>query len=368
MARRGENIYRRKDGRWEGRYVKGKRPNGTTWFGYVYGTRYSEVKKRLISLKSARQDEVSASCRMRKRLSAWLDIWLDEEVRRRVKRSTFEGYVRMVEQHIKPHLGGYYLHEITEEHLRSFSNQLDENLAAGTIRGIQRLLKAALKEAVSAGYIAESPFRRFRLHRIPHRMPRVLTVDEQHKLEQAALQDKILEPILALYTGLRLGELCALKWGDIDFSSQTLSVQRSVQRLTCADSAAKTALQIGMPKSASSVRQIPLSDHLIGLLREKRAENSQDEFVFPAKNGSAMDPRTLQNRFKSFAKSLGIEGAHVHTLRHTFAARCLEQQVGFEVLAQLLGHSSPRITMDHYAHATQDNMRRAISKLHPIGE
>lgn len=367
MARKGENIYKRKDGRWEGRYVKGKRSNGATWFGYVYGNRYGEVKERLNLLKADQvQKEIRNPCCSRKRLAVWLDIWLYEQAKPNVKQSTFEGYVRLVNRHIKPLLGAFYLHEINEERLRSFSDQLSRTLAQSTVKGIQRLLKACLKEAVAAGLLMESPYNHYRMPKAPHKAPRVLTLNEQRKLEKAALSTGSIEQILPLYTGLRLGEVCALEWSDIDFSAKTLHVQRSVQRLRNPSAQHKTALQLGTPKSDSSVREIPIPAFLLPLLQTKKLEAAGSPFVFPGKNGAAMDPRTMQNHFKTLTKTLDIPNAHVHTLRHTFATRCLEQHIGFEVLAQLLGHSSPRITMDHYAHATGENMRRSISKLKPM--
>lgn len=367
MARRGENIYKRKDGRWEGRYVKGKRPNGATRFGYVYGDRYAVVKARLNLLKADQsQRRESAPCAARKRLNAWLDIWLRERIQPNVKRSTYEGYVRLAERHIKPLLGDLYLHEITCSALQAFTDQLGRTLAPSTVRGVARLLKATLKEAVAAGFIASSPFQHFRIPKAVHKTPRILTQCEQRRLEQAALSSGALELILPLYTGLRLGELCALEWRDIDFQTKTLSVRRSIQRLSSTESTGKTALQIGTPKSESSMRRVPIPTFLLCLLRERKGKSAEDAFVFSGKGGAAIDPRTLQNRFKAITRSLNIPCAHVHTLRHTFATRCLEQHIGFEVLAQLLGHSSPRITMDHYAHATGENMRRAVSKLRPL--
>lgn len=364
MARKGENIYKRKDGRWEGRYVKGKRSNGATRFGYVYGNRYGEVKERLNLLKADQaKRETSNPCHSRKRLSAWLEIWLYDQVKPNVKQSTFEGYVRLADRHIKPHLGAFYLHEINEERLRGFSEYLGRTLAQSTVKGIQRLLKACMKEAVIAGLLAESPYNHYRLPKAQHRPPRVLTLSEQRRLERAALSSGTIEQILPLYTGLRLGEVCALEWSDINFSARTLRVQRSVQRLRSDASHHRTALQLGTPKSDSSVREIPIPAFLVSLLQTKKAKATESPFVFPGKNGAAMDPRTMQNHFKALTKSLHIDNAHIHTLRHTFATRCLEQHVGFEVLAQLLGHSSPRVTLDHYAHATDENMRRSISKL-----
>ena len=173
MARRGENIYKRKDGRWEGRYVKGKRANGATWFGYVYGNRYGEVRERLNRLKIAHAPGEAGSPRpSRKRLSAGLDVWLYERIQPHVRRSTFEGYVRQIERHIKPLLGSLYLHEISEERLRGFSGHLNKKLSQSTARGIQRLLKASLKEAVAAGLLNESPYSHFRMPKAPHRPPR----------------------------------------------------------------------------------------------------------------------------------------------------------------------------------------------------
>ena len=123
--------------------------------------------------------------------------------------------MRLADRHIKPHLGAFYLHEINEERLRSFSEFLVRTLAQSTVKGIQRLLKACLKEAVVAGLLAESPYNHYHLPKAPHRPPRVLTLSEQRRLERAALSSGAIEQLLPRYTGLRLGEVCALVWSDI---------------------------------------------------------------------------------------------------------------------------------------------------------
>jgi len=193
---------------------------------------------------------------------------------------------------------------------------------------------------------------------------RVLTPPEQKALRAAITEKEDLPALVSLYTGLRLGEVCALKWSDIDWERRTLTVRRTVQRVAQMGEAgrSKTLLAIGTPKSRSSHRVLPVPDFLLDKLRALLAQQRAAEYVFSA-TAHAAEPRTVQRRFKRLLRKLGIEGAHFHTLRHSFATRLLELGVDIKTLSLLLGHGSARTTLDFYAHSLVEQQRLAMERL-----
>ncbi len=358
MARRGENIYKRKDGRWEGRYIIERKPDGKPRFHSVYAKSYTAVKELLILRKGGHIALLTPAARKHEELfSDWADYWLQHVAYPSVRLSTYEHYRRNIETHLKPQFGNCYLREITEEAVKGIVRQWQTSLAPGTVQGIIRLFKSVMKSARLKG-LCEC---RFEDLRIPGKIkkPRVLSIPEQQRMEMA-MGPEGMEYMLCLYTGLRLGELCALKWEDVDLDVGYLFVRGTLQRVR--GNSKKTYLTIGLPKSGASEREIPIPAFLLKRLRAWK-EKSAGIFVFQGKNGRPMDPRTLQGRFKRFTGRLGIKGAHMHTLRHTFACRCLERGIGYDVLCELMGHSSAQITLKYYAHCTREQMRQSIEKL-----
>lgn len=169
--------------------------------------------------------------------------------------------------------------------------------------------------------------------------------------------------MLALYTGMRLREVCALKWLDIDWEKRTITVCRTAQRVARMkpETGARTMLMIGSPKSIRSQRVLPVPAFLLEQLR-KRMENQTSEYVFGVSDRAA-EPRTLQRHFQKIMNKLGIVGAHFHTLRHSFATRLLELGVDVKTVSVLLGHSSAKTTLDFYAHSLLDRQRSAMELL-----
>lgn len=193
------------------------------------------------------------------------------------------------------------------------------------------------------------------------------------RLEKALKEKKDLTALFAMYTGLRLGEICGLKWSDIDWENGTATVCRTVQRLkqTSPDGImtqkrGKTCLTVGSPKSYSSCRTIPVPAFLLKRLEEQIERKTDCErdlgYVFGVEMRAA-DPRTVQRRFEQIIKSLGIAGVHFHTLRHSYATRLFEMGVDVKTISQLLGHSSSKMTLDCYVHSLLDRQRSAIARL-----
>ena len=366
MARRGENIYHRKDGRWEGRYIIGRKMDGKPKFHSIYGHNYSEVKRKLVILKgNYLQSNESMPILIYKNgtLSEWMDYWLEVLERPHIKMTTYQLYVRNINKHLRPMLGCCLLKEMKSEDIQAAVDQLKDSLAPNTLHGLCRQLRSIINSAVKNGLMIKSPYEGIRLPKFIQRKPRVLTTKEQVKLEESAIKEGNLEYLLDLYTGLRLGELCALRYRDIDFETNTLLVSHSVKRIS---KDGKSYLIVGDTKTECSMRIIPLPLFLIQMLKQRKEDiqAKDDDFIFSNSKGEAGEPRTLQTRLERLMKTLGIHGVHFHTLRHTFAMRCLEKGMGYKALSELLGHSSSQITINHYDNCTMESKIKIMEAAH----
>ena len=358
MSRRGENIYKRKDGRWEGRYKKGKK-DGKTIYGYVYAPSYKLVKSKLLNIKSIpiiNEPDDFKKISLENVCHKWL-----EHKKNNAKESTYLRYRAIVDNHILSYFERINVYDITTESLQSFASQLlSKQLSDKTVLDIVSVMKSILRYSEMMGMRHNCNLSAVTI-RVYTKEIRVLTTDEFRELTAYFLCETMpmnCGVLIAMYTGLRLGELCALKYEDIDIVGRKLSVTKSMQRLKKAD-ASGTYIYIGDPKSRSSVRDIPLTEFLVGIISKQNY--SADDYILTA-NDKYTEPRTLQYRIKSIMKELGISGASFHTLRHSFATRCVE--VGFDIksLSEILGHSNVNITLNRYVHSSFElkaqNMRK----------
>lgn len=365
MSRRGENIYKRKDGRYEGRYVIGKTPAGKTRFGYVYARQYAEVRRLLLEKKAKSIVAVHASMTYQGTLAEWMEHWMENELRGSIKVSSWQTYKNLLVHHLLPALGGYELTQLTPQIILDFIEKLESSyLAESTIRSVYRLLASAMRYALDEGIIQHNPCKRIRIQHRECREQRVLNRAEQEKLRKHADGEKDLPVLLSLYTGMRIGEICALRWTDIDWEKKTIAVRRTVQRVRrdIAKDGKKTMLMVGSPKSNQSIRILPVPDFILALLRERQRNHTNNDYIFGVASHTA-DPRTIQRRFKCLLNRLEISGVHFHTLRHTFATRLLELGVDVKTVSSLLGHSSARITIDFYVHSLNEQQQAAVALL-----
>lgn len=371
MSKKGENIFKRKDGRWEARYKKGIGEDGKLRYGYCYGSTYRdakekvEVKKQLLYL-----GQPEASSRNKKTLAQYCDEWLIVS-KNKVKESTMVKYEAAIRNHIKPYFGGYLPQTITTEMTADFANRLiiGKKLAAKTVNDVTVILKSVLK------YIARTQkgfdMIEVAVPKYSAKEIRVLSIEEQQRLVRYLLTDIDafkFGVLFALMTGLRLGEVCALRAKDISLTEKTVSVRETVQRIKNLEPyGAKTKIVFTKPKSDTSARVVPLTNTAFALCQEKVRCFSPDAFLLTGSEAKCIEPRTMQFRIKKFSKDCGIDNMHFHVLRHTFATRCVE--VGFEIksLSEVLGHSTPRITLERYVHSSIEFKRKNMEKLETVG-
>lgn len=372
MPRRGENIYKRKDGRWEGRYIKGHDIKGKAQYGYVYGRTYSEVK---LSLKNSQSRILSLEGSTLKSSVSYESIlisWLESQ-RLNIKESTYARYHQIVYTHLIPDIGSVKIERMTTKLVENYLSQLIESgridgtggLSSKTTGDVLAIIKSTVEYAKYNNYPLQCKLDKVSVKQHKEEM-RVLSVEEQQKLTVILLDDTDLIKfgvLLSLYTGIRIGELCALKWGNLSISDGVLSVRETMQRIkdTSNHSVSKTKIVVTEPKSKCSVRDIPLPEFIISIAKDFQSNNSS--YVLTGEKNRYVEPRTMQNRFKSLLKESQISDANYHALRHTFATRCIE--VGFELktLSEILGHSNVNITLNRYVHSSLDLKKENMSKV-----
>lgn len=268
MSKRGENIYKRKDGRWEGRYIKERSADGKARYAYVYGKSYADAKQKLLDRRIAQAQNIDCSPSHTK-YGDILRNWIAMS-RVHIKESTYSRYIHLANAHILPYLGDLQTGKLTtqtvEKHISFLLNKgrVDKKggLAPKTVSDILTLIKGSIDYANCSGYSVNCYLDRLTVKKTQLDM-RVLSVDEQHSLCDILMRDMNLTKfgvLLCMYTGIRIGEVCALKWERIDFSEGILSIRETLQRIQATDVGAckKTKIVITEPKSKKAVRDIPL--------------------------------------------------------------------------------------------------------------
>lgn len=347
MARRGENIYKRKDGRYEGRYIKKYDPNGKAVYGYVYDKSYAGIKEKLNKCRSAKKYDAAGSNIM---LLEWLSVWVETETD--IKESTRKLYKRHLVNHIIPQLGKVQLKRLNTEMIQSFVDSL--NLSASTVKLVFNILESGLKCAEKKGLIS-NVYSNVKLPKTKKPEVEILTPQEQHRLEGVLSEKNDIGILICLYTGIRIGELCALRWQDVDLETGVIHIRGTQTR-------SDGKLIITPPKSDASVRTIPIPDCL---MRKMQLHKNNSDFVISNK-GHAVDVRAYRRRFKRLLKAAGLPDIKYHALRHTFSTRALEVGMDYKTLSEILGHASVSITMDLYVHALDEHKKNQMNKLNQI--
>lgn len=361
MSRKGENIHKRIDGRWEGRYIC--TIAGDKKMFSVYGKTYKETKEKLAIAKVEEilnsKSEANAQAEQSITVDQAVDNWLSVVEKKR-KRSTYLKYKNTYQLYMKEMIGYFLLEELDSDFLEK---KLFENRSASMQRSIQCILNQVISYCKPNFKTPQIKQNRKTENRATPSV-KILNSTEQANL-MCVLNDQTdtnkLGIIVCLFTGLRLGEICALKWSDIDMTHRVIHVSQTVQRISTNGGTRKTVLFESIPKTICSVREIPISDQLYQLL-----ESFQCKDIYVLNGNKPMEPRTLQYKFKEYLKTAGIKDTHFHVLRHTFATNCINGGADIKSVSEMLGHSDVKITLNRYVHPTIDVKRSCVNSLDSI--
>lgn len=367
MPRRGENIRKRADGRWEGRYQTIS-ADGAKRYLSVYGKTYCEVKEKLTArmyILGRTDPSALQIARISSRLQvcdtnfcALMEEWLDEVEQSR-KYSTYVKYKQLYMCHIKPLFASDSLCRMSNSHIQAQIATL--NVSDSTRQSVLATVKQTFHYAEKQYGYPMPTITNCTLQKKTSAIE-IMNRTEQAKLIQFLYSDMNISKAgiyLCLFTGLRLGEICALKWDDIDQEKGLLRVNRTVQRIECREGPTKTALLETPPKSVFSKREIPISDTLLALLTKFQQEGQ--EYVL--RDNKPMEPRTYQNHFKKYLERIHAPNYNFHILRHTFATNCIDSGMDVKSLSEILGHSNVQITLNRYVHPSMDTKRKYINAL-----
>lgn len=375
MSRRGENIRKRKDGRWEARYVKARDVTGKIHYGYIYGKTYREVKQKKAEfmtktpiIKHSQDNKHHLKSNIT--LNAAAEYW-KIDIRHTIKDSTFCSYLTNLERHILPAIGDYPVREITSETVRLFVESLTaQGLAAGSIHVILTILKSVLNFAHEQGVSAEESIK------TPHLPVTSGEISIMNAVDYSTLEDYLLNHLdnfnfgilLCMNTGMRVGELSGLRWEDLDLKKKQISICRTVNRIknleqkenSLTHKIQKTILHIGTPKSMTSFREIPLPDKLVEL--SQKLHNTEGTYLLSGTE-RCMEPRIIERKYSVLLNICGIPHVKFHSLRHLFSSRWVKQGFDTKTLSEVLGHASVHTTLDLYVHMQFDTKRKYMNEL-----
>lgn len=353
MPRRGESIYKRKDGRWEARFVKEITVDGKKKYGSVYAKTYAEVKaKQQQHILTPQIFEIHQYGTIKVIMLEWLSV-----VKHNIRHSTFIKYEGIINNHIIPEIGNLSVRLISRANLSAFTDKLiQKNLAISTINNILIVLGMGL-EYSEEEYSIKCPKIKTLKNQIKE--TRVLSkTEEQVLLNHIVRSDSIycFGILISLYTGIRIGELCALKWSDI--KDGKIYINKTMLRIK--SESGKSIITITSPKSEKSNRVIPIPQVISKIIEQHRLPRG---YVIHQDNNKYIEPRLMQKKFKEIVTECNLENVHFHTLRHTFATRCVELGFDIKTLSEILGHSTVTTTLQRYVHSSFELKQNNMDKL-----
>ena len=368
------SIYKRKDGRWCAAYYdEGYNRH------YIYGRTKAEVQKKL-----KRKDDDSALKEKDEgngndvKLEEWVLDYLENYKKNEIKATTYSSYMIIFHKHIEnSKIGKMELDKVTVENLQKFySNKISDGYSSKTVRSIETIINSALEMAVKTRVLKENPNRYTTIPKKVRYEASVLTKDEVERLQKEAKDDELYPIVITtVYSGMRKGEVMALKWENVDMNEKRIFVKNSLCRIVDdkvdEQGHRHARYAIMEPKTKKSVRMIPMLDEVYeALLEQKRRQDLDKEkykdiyqdqgFVFADCTGSFLAQRPFMNKYHKFLKKYNIQDIRFHDLRHTFASLLIEQDVSMKVVQELLGHSTITTSMDIYTHISDKKKEEAM--------
>ena len=373
MAKRrpsGDGLVRKRaDGRWEGRIVAGHKEDGSPIFRSVFAHTQKEVMRKLHSqIETYRDVELTEESNMT--LGEWLDKWLENYMALTIRESTMDGYRTMTQHYIKPYLGDEKIGSVTTADIQQLYNWLRENgrvnehyekgnaLSDSMIRSIHMMLHQAMDAAVRERIIVKNPTEGTVIPKNNYAPKQILTEDQLERFLEVVKQDPVWSDFFytELTTGMRLGEICGLKWQDFEEKSGRLHIRRSVHRRKGG------GVRVGETKTETGTRTILLPPSTVEILKARK-KKSYSDWIFhnPVVAEVPMDPSTAYHRLKTLLRHAELPSIRFHDLRHTFATHALTSGVDAKTLSTILGHTNASFTLDTYTHMTTDMHQKAAT-------
>lgn len=294
-------------------------------------------------------------------------LWLADK-KNYVKRSTLATYSFIINRHLLCEFGS--MRRLVQEDIQSFVlRELESGLSHKSVKDILVVLKMIVRFGASRSLFPQCDWEvRYPARKEKPSVP-VLSVADERKLIGHLMKDlcfRNLGILICLQTGMRIGEICGLRWDDIDLRGGIISVRRTVERI-CNPEERKSMIRrteviISTPKTLSSVREIPLSRSLLRLMKSMRPSDWNGVYLVSG-CGKPVEPRNYRNHFRSLLDRLGIPRLKFHGLRHSFATRCIESRCDYKTVSTILGHSNIATTLDLYVHPDMNEKRRCVGKM-----
>lgn len=373
MAKRrpaGDGLVRKRaDGRWEGRIVAGHKEDGIPIFRSVFAHTQKEVMRKLHNqIETYRDVELTEESNMT--LGEWLDKWLSDYMALTIRESTMDSYKIMTQHYIKPYLGDEKIGSITTADIQKLYNWLRENgrvnehyekgnaLSDSMIRSIHMMLHQAMDAAVRERIIVKNPTEGTVIPKNNYAPKQILTEEQLERFLEVVRQDPVWSDFFytELTTGMRLGEICGLKWQDFEEKTGRIHIRRSVHRRKGG------GVRVGETKTETGTRTILLPPSTVEILKARK-KKSYSDWIFhnPVVAEVPMDPSTAYHRLKTLLRHAELPSIRFHDLRHTFATHALTSGVDAKTLSTILGHTNASFTLDTYTHMTTDMHQKAAT-------
>lgn len=347
-------ISQRKDGTWMARMSVKDPLSGEMKRYTYYGKTKLEARDKLIKAQRDYQTGKFITPN-RDKFESWLKLWLERYKKTRVRESTYALYDTISKTHIIPHIGDIPLQKLETKDIQKIVNSLhDEGKSLSLIKQVHLIISGALKQAQKEQKVFRNVADAVELPKGNKKTVRPLT-KEQVKVFMDSVKSNKYYPVFVLEigTGLRRGELLALRWKDIDLEAGTLTVRETLNRITKSNGNRKTMLVFQPPKTERSKRTIKLKDNVIKVLKEQQLATGKrdkpDELVFSNKDGGPLDPRAFTKRYERLLEKAEIPKTSFHALRHTVAVLLIQSGALVKNVQDLLGHEKYSTTMDIYA-------------------
>ncbi len=393
--RKLNNVTKRADGRWVARKSFGNNPDGTPNRKSFYGATAAEASQKLADFERQLENGLDVDAE-NLRFGQWLTTWMKEYKFGSVRDQTFDVYEGYITSRIAPALGQHKLRSLRPDHIQKFLNSLKttENrndqektgLSTATITKIKNILSGALSQAVKNGLITRNPADAITLPKTTKRKVLAFTQDEQSALLGELADHRLYALfVFALGTGLRRGELLALKWADVDMEMQEIAVRASMTRSKDRDEhgdiieggASQSSKKLGEVKTDSGYRVVPLTDEVKDVLvKHKKAQTEErlhagpgwanNDLVFSNTLGGFLEPRNTTRLYESKRNAAAVRPLTFHSMRHSFATNAIAAGMDYYYLSRIMGHANISITLDTYADFMPDKSRAEMKKLEGV--